>query len=220
MTKSQLQKELLEKVKPGTKPSHLKRSKSESELLGNKIPQAPPLPKNQEVEHLKAELAQVKAENQSELKKANGLTSLLQEQLKEKQQEIEELRERLEAPTPNPTQELDQSLKARHKSLKDWFKQYQKTQSLDQELSENVEQASEELVNQDRKISSLQSQNIKLKQANQSLARDLNLAQRLAELRRTNSLPAKDTWPSFPSLSLINWTLTLLTLWILTKNYD
>src|SRR5205085_9660860 len=116
MTKSQLQKELLEKVKPGTKPSHLKRSKSESELLGNKIPQAPPLPKNQEVEQLKAELAQVKAENQSELKKANGLTSLLQEQLKEKQQEIEELRERLEA---IPTQELDQSLKARHKSLKD-----------------------------------------------------------------------------------------------------
>ena len=216
MTKSQLQKELLEKVKPGTKPSHLKRSKSESELLGNKIPQAPPLPKNQEVEHLKAELARVKAE----LKKAQNLNTLLQDQLKEKQQEIEELRERLEAPTPNPTQELDQSLKARHKSLKDWFKQYQKTQSLDQELSENVEQASEELVNQDRKISSLQSQNIKLKQANQSLARDLNLAQRLAELRRTNSLPAKDTWPSFPSLSLINWTLTLLTLWILTKNYD
>jgi len=216
MTKSQLQKELLEKVKPGTKPSHLKRSKSESELLGNKIPQAPPLPKNQEVEQLKAELAQVKAE----LKKAQNLNTLLQDQLKEKQQEIEELRERLEAPTPNPTQELDQSLKARHKSLKDWFKQYQKTQSLDQELSENVEQASEELVNQDRKISSLQSQNIKLKQANQSLARDLNLAQRLAELRRTNSLPAKDTWPSFPSLSLINWTLTLLTLWILTKNYD
>src|SRR5947208_7855395 len=115
MTKSQLQKELLEKVKPGTKPSHLKRSKSESELLGNKIPQAPPLPKNQEVEHLKAELAQVKAE----LKKAQNLNTLLQDQLKEKQQEIEELRERLEAPTPNPTQELDQSLKARHKSLKD-----------------------------------------------------------------------------------------------------
>ena len=84
------------------------------------IPKAPPLPKNQEVEQLKAELARVKAENQSELKKANGLTSLLQEQLKEKQQEIEELRKALETnQTPNPTQELDQSLKARHKSLKD-----------------------------------------------------------------------------------------------------
>lgn len=42
MTKQQLQKELLEKVKPGTKPSHLKklkRSKSEGD-----IPKAPPLP--------------------------------------------------------------------------------------------------------------------------------------------------------------------------------
>ena len=110
MTKSQLQKELLEKVKPGTKPSHLKRSRS----MGD-IPKAPALPKNQEVEQLKDQLARVKAE----LKKAQNLNTLLQDQLKEKQQEIEELRERLEAPTPNPTQELDQSLKARHKSLKD-----------------------------------------------------------------------------------------------------
>src|SRR5215208_6672013 len=44
MTKQQLQKELLEKVKPGTKPSQLKklkRSKSEGD-----IPKAPPLPKS------------------------------------------------------------------------------------------------------------------------------------------------------------------------------
>jgi len=184
------------------------------------IPKAPPLPKNQEVEQLKDQLAQVKAESQAELKKAQNLNTLLQDQLKEKQQEIEKLRKAQEAPASNSIQELDQSLKARHKSLKDWFKQYQKTQSLDQELSENIEQASEELISQDQKISSLQSQNSQLKQANQSLARDLNLAQRLAELRRINPLPAKDTWPTFPSLSLITWTLSLLALWILTKNYD
>ena len=188
------------------------------------IPKAPPLPKNQEVEQLKAELAQVKAENQAELKKAQNLNTLLQDQLKEKQQEIEELRKAFEevqeAPASNSIQELDHSLSARHRSLKDWFKQYQKTKQLDQELSENIEQASEELITQDQKISSLQSQNNQLKQANQSLARDLNLAQRLAELRRTNPLPAKDTWPYFPSLSLITFTLTMLTLWILTKNYD
>ena len=54
MTKSQLQKELLEKVKPGTKPSHLKRSRSAGELQRNEssfdnerhIPKAPPLPKS------------------------------------------------------------------------------------------------------------------------------------------------------------------------------
>src|SRR5436190_1472223 len=62
MTKQELQKEILAKVKPGTKPSHLKklkRSKSDGD-----IPKAPPLPKS-EVEQLKAELAQVKAENQT-----------------------------------------------------------------------------------------------------------------------------------------------------------
>src|SRR2546429_4266826 len=114
MTKSQLQKELLEKVKPGTKPSHLKRSRA----MGD-IPKAPPLPKNQEVEQLKDQLAQVKAESQAELKKAQNLNTLLQDQLKEKQQEIEKLRKAQEAPASNSIQELDQSLKARHKSLKD-----------------------------------------------------------------------------------------------------
>jgi hypothetical protein len=109
--KSDLQKELLEKVKPGTKPSHLKRSKSADE-----IPKTPPLP-------------------------------LLQDQLKEKQKEIERLRKVLEisnseltrlkqtgsntSSLPSEVSETDftksplrsdaslQSLIARHKSLKD-----------------------------------------------------------------------------------------------------
>ena len=151
MTKQELQKELKEKVKLGVKPSQLKRSRS----MGD-IPKAPPLPKS-EVEQLKAELAQVKAENQtlqaqhtqnslkglhefakssgslttpsealqtltSELEKANNLTTLLQDQLKEKQSQIEQLRKDLEAQanqTSNPAQELDQSLMARHSNLKD-----------------------------------------------------------------------------------------------------
>src|SRR5207248_9378698 len=98
MTKTDLQKELLEKVKPGTKPSHLKKSKSL-----NDIPKAPPLPKLTEVE---------------ELKKATDLNTLLQEQLKEKQSEIESLRKELET-NPSDLAELDQSLIARHKGLKD-----------------------------------------------------------------------------------------------------
>src|ERR1043165_7057623 len=75
MTKNQdLQKELLAKVKPGTKPSHLKRSKSADD-----IPKTPP-----EIE---------------ELKKATDLNTLLQEQLKEKQKQIEELRQQREDDT-------------------------------------------------------------------------------------------------------------------------
>ena len=238
--KDQLQKELLEKVKPGTKPSHLKRSKSL-----NDIPKAPPLPKS-EVEQLKAELAQVKAENQatlerlkglhdfakssnssltnpaqalstltSELKKQTDLTSLLQDQLKEKQKEIETLRKDLEENQANqaPAQELDHSLVARHQNLKDWFSQYQKTQSLDQELAQNIDQASTELTTQDQKIRQLRTNNSKLKQENQNLARELKLVQGVAELRRTGPFPS----PGSPDLSLyLKFALyASLALWLL-----
>jgi len=225
MTKKDLQKELLEKVKPGTKPSHLKRlkrSKSDSD-----IPKVPPLPLS-EIEQLKKENEQLKSEIQQTqerlkglhdfaknsnssptnptpalstltegLQKKTDLNILLQDQLKEKQSEIENLRKQLEI-NPNPTEtnseltELDQSLITRHQSLKDWFIQYGKNQQLEKELSENIEQASEELISQDKKISHLQNQVIKLKQTNQSLNRDLNSAQRLAELRKVPYYSSED----------------------------
>ncbi|CAI2183247.1 15547_t:CDS:1, partial [Funneliformis geosporum] len=58
MTKQALQKELLEKVKPGAKPSDIKRLKR-SKSAGD-IPTAPPLPESTlltENKQLKAELA-------------------------------------------------------------------------------------------------------------------------------------------------------------------
>ena len=144
--KDDLQQELLEKVKPGTKPSHLKklkRSKSEGD-----IPKAPPLPLS-EIEELKKENEQLKQEAQTtaqrlkglhdfaqsgntsftdpnqalstlteELKKSTDLNALLTDQLKAKQLEIESLRQQLETNPTNLT-ELDQSLISRHKSLKD-----------------------------------------------------------------------------------------------------
>ena len=47
-----------------------------------------------------------------------------------------------------------------------------------------MEYASEELVKQDRQMSHLRGENRKLKQTNQSLTKDLNLATKLAELRK------------------------------------
>ena len=47
-----------------------------------------------------------------------------------------------------------------------------------------MEESSEELVNQDEKLSQLRSENFKLKQTNQSLQRDLTLVQKLAEMRK------------------------------------
>ena len=164
MTKENLQKELLEKVKPGTKPSHLKklkRSKSDGD-----IPKAPPLPLNTSFTDPNQALSTLE-----ELKKATDLNALLTDQLKAKQSQIEELRKDLEKthPLSNELSQLDQSLISRHKSLKDWFTQYNQNKVLETELAENIEQAAEELVQQDKKISHLQNQIIKLKQTNQSL---------------------------------------------------
>jgi hypothetical protein len=96
--KDQLQKELKEKVRPGVKPSQLKRSKSLNDITSSEsqIPQAPPLPQSIPLD----------AEKQ-----------ILTEQLALKQKEIEALRQKLEV-QPS-AQELDQSLLARHQNLKD-----------------------------------------------------------------------------------------------------
>jgi hypothetical protein len=55
---------------------------------------------------------------------------------------------------------------------------------LDEELSENIEQASMELINQDKTIVDLQSQVRKLKLEKDSLQRDFDLTQRLTTSRK------------------------------------
>jgi len=127
MTKDQLQKELKEKVKEGVKPSHLrklKRSKSADD-----IPSAPPSPTTQiksledkisvlelKIETKDRDLLTFETENK-ELKK-NPPNILLQDQLQEKQTQIETLRKQLETKN-SPPAELDTALFARHQNLKD-----------------------------------------------------------------------------------------------------
>jgi len=148
MTKKQdLQKELQEKVIPGVKPSDLrklKRNKSADDITN--IPVAPPLPNNQlAIEKLQqqfnSQLQQINclfdpnAINYTQPIDFNGLYQHLQElltnsppqpllldQLKAKQSEIENLRQQLETTNQKLTEshaELDNSLAARHQSLKD-----------------------------------------------------------------------------------------------------
>ena len=139
MTKEQLQKELLEKVKPGTKPSQLKKSKSTGDLTQAQTPSNQPKRKSLEIptptKSLKVQLTEaqdqisileLKLETQSrELTELNSLTAEnehLKEQAKNKQKEVENLRKLLETKTSELTQtkqELDKSLEARHQGLKD-----------------------------------------------------------------------------------------------------
>jgi chromosome segregation ATPase len=115
MTKEQLQKEMLEKVKPGIKPSQLKKLKR-SKSAGDIAESEKGLETKISVLNLELEV------KNRELLEKDGTITVYSEQLKEKQTEIENLREQLETTNQKlteTTQELDNSLVARQQSLKD-----------------------------------------------------------------------------------------------------
>jgi len=102
---------------------------------------------------------------------------------------------------------------ARHQGLKDWFNQYQKNQVLETELAQNIDEVSDELVNQDEKISALRSQVSQLKQTNQSLTRDLASVHRLAQFRKS---PYFSPQPDYPLLryALYSLAVAVFSLWL------
>ena len=141
MTKQDLQKEIKDKVKPGVKPSHLKklkrsksaddipsaptsiplnRSKSTEPFKDSKYPYTTLISQQEELEKLQKE-SETKSATISLLRKkiedleqSNPPTQSLQDQLSEKQQQIEELRKNLES----TNSELN-SLKQDHSTLLD-----------------------------------------------------------------------------------------------------
>jgi uncharacterized phage infection (PIP) family protein YhgE len=165
---AELQKELLENVTEGVKPSDLKKKLKRSKST-NDIPTAPPLP-------------------------------LINDQLKEKQKEVESLREQLAGKKTElkaTKQQLDNSLFARVEAVKQFGLIYDKLQLVRKELDDTVDQASEELVKGDDKNSQLRTKLFTAQQQIASLQKDLNLSQRLVELR-------KDYEPNNPADSATN----------------
>ena len=157
MTKKEdLQQEILDKVKPGTKPSDiskLKRSKSADDI--STIPTPPPLP-------------------------------IVNEQLAEKQKEIENLRKQLETVNQElqtVKQELDQSLAARVAGVKVFGEEHAKRKKAEKELNQTIEEASDELTAGDDKVASLRT---KLFTANQEISQ-LKQQLKLARLRRSTA---------------------------------
>ena len=86
---------------------------------------------------------------------------------------------------------------------------------MDKELEENIEQASTELTNQDQTISTLRTELRKLKQTNQSLQKDLELAQRLAESRKIPFL-SPEPYP-FLKYALYSLTIAVFTAWLVNN---
>jgi chromosome segregation ATPase len=191
MTKEQYQKELLEKVKPGVKPSDLrklKKSKSADDLPEPSPSRLSELEtKNQELEK-QLTLTSQALDELTKIAQGNvPPASLLKEQLTEKQKEVENLREKLETTNLKltlTTAELDNSLFARAEATKQFGKVYAKLQLVKQELNENVNQASDELLNQDETISKLRGQKQQAKLKIQELERDLQLTSKLAQMRK------------------------------------
>ena len=250
MTKPEFQKELIEKIKPGVKPSKLKKSKSADDIITpvSNIPlkkshsqlEIPviqqPSPQEQIIKlknsvkfHAQTatnylsslQTSQAKVSELEKRLKTYPPNPLLQDQLKTKQQEIENLREKLDDSNQklaDATTELDNSLLARHKSLKDWWQQYSKSKALDQELVDNVNEASDELLNQDDIISQLRIENNQLKKANNSLQKDLKLSQRLAEMRKVPLPNNENNWGEYLKFTFYSFCAVAFTLWI-TNNW-
>jgi len=130
----------------------------------------------------------------------------LREQLEDQNEELKTLK-------AEQSNLLDDNLSLKYQGLKDWWQQYKKTQELEKELKENVDYASEELVKQDEVIEKLRTDNSKLKQENQSLQKDLNLAEKLAELRKNPYYSADDNW-TYLKYALYSLSAMFFTFWL------
>jgi len=218
VTKDQLQKELKEKVKEGVKPSYLKklkRSKSDGDISHQREKNLDDLKvKNLELEKQLEQTTQALSEL-TKIHQDNPPSYLLQEQLKEKQQQIEELRQQREETNSKLTEtltELDNSLIARAESVKQFGKVYDKVKDTELQLLQTEDEATDDIIRQDNEISNLRNENRRLKLTNQSLQKDLQLAERLAELRK-NPLSNENEVPWLSpaiSLFLVIWFISLL----------
>ena len=124
----------------------------------------------------------------------NPPVPLLQDQLTNKQKEVESLRkknEQLSQKLTETTEQLDNSLFARVEAVKQFGLIYDKLQLVKQELDDTVDQASDELVKGDDKNSQLRTKLFTARQQISDLQRDLKLAR-----INQNSLPSNPTDPT------------------------
>lgn len=189
MTKTQLQEELKSKIKPGTKPSDLKKLKR-SKSTGD-IPNQPPSPL------LQAQLT----EKQKELES-------LRKQGEDSAKQIEALNQQL---TETQTQ-LDESQQARYQNLKNWEQECEKNKSLNKELAETIEESAKEITNQDKTLTNLRQQLYQVKSQKAELEMKLNRER----IKRNSSAHPELTSPNDNFLTNLKYALyALLTVWFL-----
>src|SRR6185369_7181432 len=119
MTKTKLQQELKEKVKPGIKPSQLKRSKSTETLT---VPKAIPLTKSKSAESIPLQPSlsdQIKQLKQDLVFSQNTAQNYLQ-RLQKLEPELDNLKAELTSLQATNTNLVDQNNELRLQALKDF----------------------------------------------------------------------------------------------------
>jgi predicted RNase H-like nuclease (RuvC/YqgF family) len=186
---SEFQKELQEIIKPGVKASDLKKLKhsKSADNLPISVPSIPlkksqsqlEIPVTQQPsseEQIKQLKEQVKFQAQTSqnylisLQLAQSKITELEEKEKKDKQEIEEL--------------TDYILELRLENIQDFGKYREQLKAIQQQLDDTVDQASDELVKEDDKNSQLRTKLLTARQQISSLQKDLNLAEKLAEMRK------------------------------------
>lgn len=191
MTKNQdLQKELLEKVKPGVKASDLKKLKRSKSVDDLTAPQSNSNP--EEVQQLQEKLTNLQTslgnQDPSLLRKAREELINLYQRLQELFPEQTEAKpsELLELLITKNNELTDHILELRLENIQDFGKYREKLKEIEQEL----EQAAEKLVNTDQKRVNLQVQNNQLLREKKDLENRLQTAsERIQQLYQLKGLP-------------------------------
>lgn len=170
MTKQALQQELLEKVKPGTKPSQLKKSKSLNDL--------PSPPKNSQPKRKSLEVLPSSPALKVQLEQAQDQISILELKLETQQRELDEkalVEKESKEKLALAQTALDKSLEARQQNLKVFGKEHSKRVKVEKELDQTLEESAQELTYQEKEVANLRTQLFKANQQVTSLQQELNL---------------------------------------------
>ncbi|KLL04797.1 MAG: hypothetical protein MRERV_4c071 [Mycoplasmataceae bacterium RV_VA103A] len=147
MTKEQLQQEIKEKVKPGVKPSQLKRSKSADNIT------SPVIKLEARIEELKKENTNLKKEN-TELKKSQEEQEIFVDAPEEN---TEELKTKI-------SQLQDQILELRISKIKEFGEYHEKRQELEKDLASNINYGTQEIQKLETKLRTVNKQKWELQQ--------------------------------------------------------
>ncbi|CAG8856157.1 29072_t:CDS:1, partial [Gigaspora margarita] len=166
MTKEQLQKELVEIVKEGVKPSDIKRLKR-SRSLGD-IPSIP-----------NPELISLRAENQA-----------LKKQIQELEKAQEEQEVFVDVPEESVAELKDQILQLRIEKIKEFGEYLEQKKELEKDLESNINYGTQEIQRLENKLKSINRKRLELQdQLGQSQSKNARLESQLLNTETKETLP-------------------------------